>query len=224
MFRPGLLAGCRVLITGGGSGLGHAIGRRFLELGADLVVCGRRAPALDDAATLFRAGFPSATVDAIGCDVRDPAQVEEMLDRIWQDRPLDVLVNNEAANLLEQSHELSVHTLNAVLGSVLHGAAYCTLGCGRRWIDAGHSGTVLSIVMEPILSEAAFTLPSAIAKAGVLAMMQGLAMEWGPKGVSCVMVTPDQDGGYGNLADRCALLASQTGRVPTTLSRQGKRV
>jgi NAD(P)-dependent dehydrogenase (short-subunit alcohol dehydrogenase family) len=190
MFTPDLLAGKHVLITGGGTGLGRAIGRRTLELGASLVICGRRVAVLDATAAELRSELPGADVTTIGCDVRDPAQVEAMLDRIWQDRPLDILVNNAAGNFLAQSHRLSVRAVDAVLGIVLHGSAYCTIGCGKRWIAAGHDGTVLSILTLSALSGAAFTLPSAMAKAGVLAMTRSLAVEWGPKNIRCVAVAP----------------------------------
>ncbi len=190
MFSPDLLAERHVLITGGGTGLGRAIGERFLSLGASLVICGRRVAVLEQAAAEMRAARPGAEVCTIGCDVRDPAAVETMLDTIWQRRPLDILVNNAAGNFLAQSHRLSVRAVDAVLGIVLHGSAYCTLGCGRRWIAAGRGGTVLSILTISALSGAAFTVPSAMAKAGVLAMTRSLAVEWGPKGIRCVAVAP----------------------------------
>lgn len=190
MFSPDLLRGRHALVTGGGTGLGLAIGTRFVELGASLVICGRRVPVLEAAAAKLRETIPGADVTPIGCDVRDPAAVEAMLDTIWQARPLDILVNNAAGNFLAQSHRLSVRALDAVLGIVLHGSAYCTLGCGRRWIDGGGSGNVLSILTLSALSGAAFTMPSAMAKAGVLAMTRSLAVEWGPHGIRCNAVAP----------------------------------
>ena len=190
MFTPDLLSDRHVLITGGGTGLGLAIGTRFLELGASLVICGRRVPVLEAAAASLREAYPRADITAIGCDVRDPGAVESMLDEIWQARPLDILVNNAAGNFLAQSHRLSVRAVDAVLGIVLHGSAYCTLGCGRRWIDGGRGGTVLSILTLSALTGAAFTVPSAMAKAGVLAMTRSLAVEWGPKGIRCNAVAP----------------------------------
>lgn len=190
MFTADLLAGRHVLITGGGTGLGRAIGRRFLDLGASLVICGRRVPVLEATAAELRAEAPGASVTAIGCDVRDPVQVEAMLDAIWRQRPLDVLVNNAAGNFLAQSHRLSVRAVDAVLGIVLHGSAYCTLGAGRRWIAEGRAGSVLSILTLSALTGAAFTVPSAMAKAGVLAMTRSLAVEWGPKRIRCNAVAP----------------------------------
>ena len=190
MLAPDTLAGQRVLITGGGTGLGRAIGERYLSLGASLVICGRRLPVLEAAAAEMRAAYPAAGITALRCDVRDPAQVDAMLDAIWAEAPLDILVNNAAGNFLAQSHRLSVRAVDAVLGIVLHGTTYCTLGCGRRWIAAERPGVVLSVLTLSALSGAAFTMPSAVAKAGVLAMTRSLAVEWGPHGIRCVAVAP----------------------------------
>lgn len=190
MFAPDLLAGRRALVTGGGTGLGRAIGTRYLELGADLVICGRRVPVLEETAAALSAAFPDRRVDAIGCDLRDPGQVEAMLDAIWRERPLDILVNNAAGNFLAQSHRLSHRALDAVLGVVLHGSAYCTLGCGRRWIAQARPAAVLSVLTLSALDGAAFTVPSAMAKAGVLAMTRSLAVEWGRHGIRLNAVAP----------------------------------
>lgn len=190
MFAPSLLDGRHALITGGGTGLGREIGRRYLELGASLVICGRRVDVLEQTAAELCAEFPGSTVIPIGCDIRDPARVEAMLDEIWREKPLDILVNNAAGNFLAQSHRLSPRAVDAVLNIVLHGSAYCTLGAGRRWIEDGRGGVVLSILTLSALTGAPFTVPSAMAKAGVLAMTQSLAVEWGPKGIRCNAIAP----------------------------------
>jgi NAD(P)-dependent dehydrogenase (short-subunit alcohol dehydrogenase family) len=189
-FAPGLLAGRRALVTGGGTGLGRSIGRRFLELGASLAICGRRGAVLDAAAEAFRAELPGAVVSTYPCDIRDAAAVEAMLDDVWRDGAADILVNNAAANFLAQTHRLSARAVDAVLGTTLHGAAYCTIGCGRRWIEAGQPGVVLSILTLSALQGGAFTAPSAMAKAGLLAMTQSLAVEWGPHGIRLVAIAP----------------------------------
>lgn len=189
-FAPGLLAGRRALVTGGGTGLGRSIGRRFLELGASLAICGRRAEVLAAAAEAFRTEIPGARVTIHPCDIRDATAVEAMLDDVWQHAPADILVNNAAANFLAQTHRLSARAVDAVLGATLHGAAYCTIGCGRRWIEAGTPGVVLSILTLSALQGGAFTAPSAMAKAGLLAMTQSLAVEWGPRGIRLVAIAP----------------------------------
>ena len=188
-FTEGLLAGKRILITGGGTGLGKSMGRRFLSLGANLVICGRRTEVLDATAAEFKNEF-GRDVETVGCDIRAPADVESMLDRIWCTAPLDGLVNNAAGNFIAQTHKLSARAIDSILGICLHGTAYCTTGVGRRWIDAGRPGTVLSILTLSALSGAPFTVPSAMAKAGVEAMTKSLAVEWGPKGIRLVAVAP----------------------------------
>lgn len=189
MFQAGLLAGKRILITGGGTGLGKSIGRRYAELGAELVICGRRLDVLQATAAEMQQDF-GAKVTAISCDVRDPDAVDAMLTRIWAERPLDVLVNNAAGNFIAQTHKLSARAIDAILGIVLHGTAYCTVGCGRRWIEEGRPATVLNILTLSALTGAPFTVPSAMAKAGVAAMIRSLAVEWGPKGIRLVGVAP----------------------------------
>jgi NAD(P)-dependent dehydrogenase (short-subunit alcohol dehydrogenase family) len=166
------------------------MGRRFLELGASLVICGRRVEVLDATAAEFHAAFPGAVVETHPCDIRDTQAVEAMLDAIWRHGPLDGLVNNAAGNFIAQTHKLSPRAIDAVLNIVLHGSAYCTVGCGRRWIEAGRGGAVLSILTLSALHGAPFTVPSAMAKAGVMAMTRSLAVEWGPKGIRLNAIAP----------------------------------
>ena len=189
MFEKGLLAGKRILVTGGGSGLGAAMGRRFVELGAELIICGRRLELLEATAAQLRDDL-GGKVSAIKCDIRDGAAVEAMMDAIWRDAPLDVLVNNAAATFIAQTERLSFRAADAVLAPTLHGAMYCTLGAGRRWIEGGHKGVVLSILSTSTITGRAFTVPSAMAKSAILAMTKSLAVEWGPKGVRTVAIAP----------------------------------
>jgi NAD(P)-dependent dehydrogenase (short-subunit alcohol dehydrogenase family) len=189
MFEKGLLAGKRILVTGGGSGLGAAMGRRFVELGAELTICGRRLELLEATAAQIR-GDLGGKVTAIRCDIRDGAAVEAMLDAIWRAAPLDVLVNNAAATFIAQTERLSFRAADAILAPTLHGAMYCTLGVGRRWIEARQKGVVLSILSTSTITGRAFTVPSAMAKSAVLAMTKSLAVEWGPKGIRTVAIAP----------------------------------
>ena len=190
MFKTDLLAGKKILVTGGGTGLGRSIGRRYLELGARLVICGRRKEVLDATADEFRAALPGAGIDTFACDVRAAEQVEAMMDAIWQTGPLDVLVNNAAANFIARTDKLSPRAVDAVLDIVLHGSFYCTIAAGRRWIDKRRPGNVISTVSAPVITGQAFTAASAAAKAGVLAMTRSLAVEWGPKGIRLNCVAP----------------------------------
>jgi NAD(P)-dependent dehydrogenase (short-subunit alcohol dehydrogenase family) len=189
MFETGLLKAKRILVTGGGSGLGAAMGRRFLELGAELVICGRRLERLQETAARMQADL-GGKVTAVQCDIRDGAAVDAMMDQVWRDAPLDVLVNNAAATFIAQTDHLSFRAADAILAPTLHGTMYCTLAAGKRWIEGRHKGVVLSILSTSTITGRAFTVPSAMAKTAVLAMTKSLAVEWGPKGIRTVAIAP----------------------------------
>lgn len=189
MFAAGLLKGKRILVTGGGSGLGAAMAHRFAELGAELVICGRRRENLEQASVMLTRDT-GARVTIFPCDIRDASAVEDMMDGIWRDGAIDILVNNAAATFIAQTERLSARAADAILGPTLHGALYCTIAAGRRWIDAGARGVVLSILSTSTLTGRAFTVPSAMAKSGLLAMTRSLAVEWGPRGIRTVAIAP----------------------------------
>jgi NAD(P)-dependent dehydrogenase (short-subunit alcohol dehydrogenase family) len=189
MFEKDLLAGRRILVTGGGSGLGAAMGRRFVELGAELIICGRRADVLDATATKITREL-GGKIGTVSCDIRDGAAVDAMMETIWRDAPLDILVNNAAATFIAQTEQLSFRAADAILAPTLHGAMYCTLAAGKRWIAAEHKGVVLSILSTSTITGRAFTVPSAMAKSALLAMTKSLAVEWGPKGIRTVAIAP----------------------------------
>ncbi|MDH3664745.1 MAG: SDR family oxidoreductase [Alphaproteobacteria bacterium] len=189
MYRSDLLAGKRILITGGGTGLGKSMAAHLLELGAEIAICGRREDVL--AATVDELGAASGgVISAHGCDIRDPDAVETMMSALFDQQPLDGLINNAAGNILAKSETLSPRALDAVVGIVLKGSANCTLAAGRRWLDLGHPGTVLSVTTTYAWTGSAFVLPSAMAKAGVLAMTQSLAVEWGGRGIRLNAIAP----------------------------------
>jgi NAD(P)-dependent dehydrogenase (short-subunit alcohol dehydrogenase family) len=189
MFRTDLLQGKRILVTGGGSGLGKSIARRYGELGASVAICGRRLDVLESAAVELREAT-GARITTHACDIRDAAAVETMMTQLWDEAPLDVLVNNAAANFIARTDTLSPRAIDAILNIVLHGSFYCTVAAGRRWIEAGRGGTVLSVATTPAFTGSAFTAPSAAAKAGLVAMTRSLAVEWGPKGIRLNAVAP----------------------------------
>ncbi|MET1027810.1 MAG: SDR family oxidoreductase, partial [Dongiaceae bacterium] len=189
MFQNDLLKGKRILITGGGTGLGYSMGHRFLELGANLVICGRREEVLKDAADKLTAET-GGSVEVHGCDIRDAEAVDKMIAAIWEKAPLDSLVNNAAGNFISRTEDLSPRAVDAVLGIVLHGSAYATLACGKRWLKEGRKANVLSILTSYAWTGSAYVVPSAMAKAGVLAMTRSLAVEWGGRGVRLNAIAP----------------------------------
>src|SRR5215813_4100024 len=189
MFQPNLLSGKRILVTGGATGLGKSMGKRFLELGASLYICGRREQVLGDAAAELRAST-GGTVKTFPVDVRDAARVEAMIETFWQDGPLDVLVNNAAGNFIARTEELSLGAYEAVIGIVMMGTIHATMACGRRWLKQGHKATVLNISTTYADTGSGYVVPSAMAKAGVLAMTRSLAVEWGPRGVRLNAIAP----------------------------------
>jgi len=189
MFQPNLLKGKRVLITGGGTGLGKAMGMRMIELGAELMICGRRTQVLEDTAKEFEDLF-SCKVRTYVVDIRSPEAVEGLLDAAFTGGPLNVLVNNAAGNFIARTETLSHRAMDSILDIVLHGTAYCTLAAGKRWIAQGVGGVVLNIVVSYAWTGSPFVVPSAMAKAGVLALTRSLAVEWGPKGIRTVAISP----------------------------------
>ena len=189
MFQTDLLAGKRILVTGGGTGLGAAMARRFAELRAGLVLTSRRPDVLEKTANEIREAT-GASVQVLRCDVRDPAAVEDMVEQAWAQGPLDILVNNAAANFIAQTEHLSARAADAILASTLHGTLYCTLECGKRWIANGRRGMALGILSTSTITGRAFTVPSAMAKSAHLAMIRSLAVEWGPKGIRMVGIAP----------------------------------
>lgn len=189
-LRPDLLAGRTALVTGGGTGLGLAMARRFAGLGADLLLCGRRSAVLEEAAAAIRAETPGREVRTEICDIRDAGAVQGMMQAAWDRGGIDILVNNAAASFIAQTHHLSARAADAILAPTMHGALYCTLEAGRRWIEAERPGVVLNILSTSTLTGRAFTVPSAMAKAAVLAMTRSLAVEWGPRNIRLVAIAP----------------------------------
>ena len=185
MFAKDLLRGKRILITGGGTGLGKGMTRLFVDLGATVYICGRREDILR--ATAKEIG---SAVHAHTCDVRDLGAVEALIDTIWRDGPLDILVNNAAGNFLARTEELSPRAFEAVIGIVLIGTINLTTTCGRRWLAAGHKATVLNITTTYTQTGSAYVVPSAVSKAGVEALTRSLAVEWGNRGIRMNAIAP----------------------------------
>lgn len=189
MFTTDLFRGKTVLITGGGTGLGKSMGVRLAELGANLVLTSRSAIHLEDGAAAMRAH--GATVHTMQCDIRDPQQVATMVAQAFDAAgPIHALINNAGANIAGPTESLSANAFNAIVSIVLHGTFYCTQEVGKRWIAAGSGGRILSITTTYAWTGSAYVVPSACAKAGVLAMTQSLAVEWGKHGIRANAIAP----------------------------------
>ncbi len=187
MFAANLLHAKRILITGGGTGLGKGMATRFLELGATVYICGRREEVLKATVDELKS---KGTIHALPCDVRNPEAVEHMIDTIWKQGPLDILVNNAAGNFISRTEDLSSNAWQSVINIVLMGTLNCTMACGRRWLATKHKGTVLSISATYAPVGSAYVVPSAVSKAGVEALMRSLAVEWGDRGIRMNAIAP----------------------------------
>ncbi|GIP46456.1 SDR family oxidoreductase [Paenibacillus timonensis] len=222
-FAKGLLKGKTILITGGGTGLGRAMAERFLQLGAKVAICGRREEVLRSAAEEMTAGC-GGEVLAQRCDVRDPEQVRACVDTVWQHfGSIDALVNNAAGNFISPTERLSPRAVDAVLGIVLHGTFYMTLEVGKRWIEQERTGTMLNIATTYASTGSGYVVPSAAAKAGVLALTRSLAVEWAPYGIRQVAIAPGPfptEGAWSRLSPTPKLAEKMLGRVP--LGRTGR--
>jgi NAD(P)-dependent dehydrogenase (short-subunit alcohol dehydrogenase family) len=190
MFKPGLMEGQRVLITGGGTGLGKAMAEALLMLGAEVYICGRRGGVLDATVAELTAAHGGKMV-GIPCDIRVPEAIHDMLDGIWADGgALTGLINNAAGNFISRTEDLSTRGFDAIANIVFRGSFFVTLDCGKRWIAEGAKASVLSILTTWVWSGGPFTVPSAMSKAGLNVMTQSLAVEWGPKGIRFNAIAP----------------------------------
>jgi len=190
MFRDGLLRGQRLLVTGGGTGLGRVMAEGFLILGAEVYICGRRGGVLDQTAQELMAAHGGRVV-GIPCDIREADAVEAMVEQIWQDGgALTGLVNNAAGNFVSRTEDLSMRGFDAISSIVFRGSFAATLACGKRWLAEGVPASVLSILATWVWNGSAFTVPSAMSKAGVNVMSQSLAVEWADRGIRFNSIAP----------------------------------
>lgn len=190
MFKPGLMTGERILITGGGTGLGKVMAEALLILGAEVYICGRRGGVVEATARELMDAHGGKCV-GLACDIRVPEAISEMLDTIWSDGgALTGLVNNAAGNFISRTQDLSPRGFDAIANIVFRGSFFVTLECGKRWIAEGRSASVISILTTWIWNGGPFTVPSAMSKAGIATMSQSLAVEWGPHGIRLNNIAP----------------------------------
>jgi len=191
MFTDGLLRGRRILVTGGGTGLGKGMAEKFLALGAEIFICGRRKSVCEATAAELTARH-GAKVSAYGIDIRDAAAVDAMVADIFASGPLTDLINNAAGNFISRTEDLSARGFDAIANIVMHGTFYVTHAVGRRWIAGGHPGNVVSIVVTWIANGSPYVVPSAMSKSAVHAMTMSLATEWGHYGIRLNAIAPGE--------------------------------
>ncbi|MCJ9428336.1 SDR family oxidoreductase [Kordiimonas marina] len=189
MFQNDLMKGQRILVTGGGTGLGKAMTERYMSLGADCVIWGRRSGVLEETAAELMAKT-GGVCEAMAVDIRDPMAIEAAVEAIWDKAPLTGLVNNAAGNFVSRTEDLSPNAFNAIASIVMHGTFNVTNAVGKRWLEGGLKGNILSIVTTWVWTGSAYVVPSAMSKAGVAAMTQSLAVEWGNRGIRLNAIAP----------------------------------
>jgi NAD(P)-dependent dehydrogenase (short-subunit alcohol dehydrogenase family) len=190
MFQDGLLKGKNILVTGGGTGLGKEIAEKYLQLGAGVWIAGRRASVLEATAQELMAKH-GGKVRTHAVDIRDYAAVDAMAQRIWEESgPLTGLVNNAAGNFISPTKDLTPNGFNAIANIVFHGSFYVTHSVGKRWIEGGTKGSVISILVTWVWTGSPYVVPSAMSKAGLHIMTKSLAVEWGKHGIRLNAIAP----------------------------------
>ncbi|KXX56015.1 MULTISPECIES: SDR family oxidoreductase [Rhodococcus] len=218
-FTPDALAGKRVLITGGGTGLGRGVARHLVDHGAEVHLWGRRPAVLEEAAAEASVSRPGS-VHWQTVDVRKADLVSAAMDEIWTlHGPLTGVINNAAANFIAPTESLSARAFEAVTSTVMNGSFNTTHAAGRRWIEGGNKGVVLSTLTTWVWSGSAFVVPSAMAKAAVHSMTMSLAVEWARYGIRLNALAPgpiptDYAWEMLNPTDKSAVGATQADQVP----------
>jgi NAD(P)-dependent dehydrogenase (short-subunit alcohol dehydrogenase family) len=226
MFDSKILSGRSILVTGGGSGLGLAMATAFASYGAKVMIAGRTRERLEAAAPEIRAAArEGGDVDFFAADVRDPQQVEALVaSAVERFGAVDGLVNNAAGNFLVAAEDLTPNGFDVVVRTVLYGSVLCTLAVGRHLLARHAPGAIVSIVTTYSWTGTAFALPSACAKAGVLAMTRSLAVEWGHAGIRLNAIAPGPiptEGAFSRLIATPEAQKNALARIP--LARFGKK-
>ncbi len=188
MFKNDLLKNKNIIITGGGTGLGKQMAKTFLEHGADVSILSRNAEHLDAAKKEMKDYGYNIKTEI--CDIRDPEEIKKAVDSIEKDNKINVLINNAAGNFISKTEDLTPKAFDTVLKIVLNGTSYFSLEMGKRWIENHINGVILNVVATYAWTGSGYVVPSAIAKAGVLALTRSLASEWGHYGIRSVAVAP----------------------------------
>ena len=193
MFKPGLMKGQRILITGGGTGLGKVMAEACVMLGADVVIWGRRGEVVNATAKELTDAHGAAAggrCTGMAVDIRVPEAIHDAMDEVWAGGALTGLVNNAAGNFISRTEDLSPRGFDAIANIVFRGSFFVTLDAGKRWLAEGKHASVVSILTTWVWHGGPFTVPSAMSKAGLNVMTQSLAVEWGGRGIRFNAIAP----------------------------------
>lgn len=189
MFKDNILQGKKILVTGGGTGLGKEMSEHYIQHGADVVICGRRESVLAETAEEFKEKYGS-TVRFQALDIRSAQDVDDFIDTIFQEGPLHGLVNNAAGNFISPTKDLSARGFDAIANIVFHGTFYVTHAVGKKWIEHQIKGSIISILATWVWTGSPFVVPSAMSKSALHTMTKSLAVEWGPNGIRVNAIAP----------------------------------
>jgi len=189
MFKDNILQGKKILVTGGGTGLGKEMSEHYIQHGADVVICGRRESILAETAEEFKEKYGS-TVRFQALDIRSAQDVDDFIDTIFQEGPLHGLVNNAAGNFISPTKDLSARGFDAIANIVFHGTFYVTHAVGKKWIEHQIKGSIISILATWVWTGSPFVVPSAMSKSALHTMTKSLAVEWGPNGIRVNAIAP----------------------------------
>ena len=189
MFKDDLLKGKRILVTGGGTGLGKEMASHYAQHGAELYICGRRENVLKETSDQLKSEY-GVNVHYESLDIRASEDVGNYIQRIFDAGPLDGLVNNAAGNFISPTKDLSHKGFDAIANIVFHGTFYMTHSVGKRWIEAKHKGSIISILTTWVWTGSPYVVPSAMSKSGINTMTQSLAAEWGKYNIKVNAIAP----------------------------------
>ncbi len=189
MFKEDLLKGKKILVTGGGTGLGREMAKHFAMHGAELYICGRRQNVLEETANIITSKYDSK-VHFDTLDIRDSKDVDDYVQSIFEKGPLDGLVNNAAGNFISPTKDLSPKGFDAISNIVFHGTFYMTHSVGKRWIESSKKGSIINILTTWVWTGSPYVVPSAMSKSGINTMTKSLAAEWGKYGIKINGIAP----------------------------------
>lgn len=189
MFSKDALKGQRILVTGGGSGLGKEMSRHFLKHGSEVVICGRRESVLEDTVKELT-DETGGKISCFALDIRDSLAIESSVEELFAEKPITGLINNAAGNFISRTKDLSPNGFNAIASIVFHGTFYITNAIGKRWIENKQKGSIVSILATWVWTGSPYVIPSAMSKSGINAMTKSLAVEWGQYGIRLNAIAP----------------------------------